>query len=407
MADANIPIAYGTPIDDPGKPRMGAAPSTAMPDLRTATALNGGRSSRILLPQDNSNNSQPAMLTDEIFETLADQGYTRGLAEALMKNQMAFPLNFWIVDNSGSMNKQDGHRFVVTKRKNNVKFVECTRWAEMQQTVDYHVQMAALLKTPTVFRLLNDPGRIHGPQQFSIAEDVANLDRDLAIAQSTILNTTPSGVTPLTDHLIEIRNNLLELQPQLRANGTKVVIVIATDGTPTDAQGYSGATAQDDFVRALKALEGLPVWIVVRLCTDDDAIVDYWNNLDSQLELSLEVLDDFSAEAAEIYEYNKWLNYGLPIHRMREKGFYHKLFDLLDERKLSKDELREFLRILFGDGKMDGVPDPQADWNGFYEGVSRIVNSEGKQWNPITKKMAPWIDLRQMKRDFGPGWFHW
>ena len=306
------------------------------------------------------------------------------------------------------MNKQDGHRVVETKHKKEVKFVECTRWAEMQQTVDYHAQMAALLQNPTVFRLLNDPGRITGPQQFSIAENgAATIDRDLAVAQSTILNTVPAGVTPLRDHLVEIRNNILELQPTLRQNGTKVVIVIATDGTPTDAQGYTSDRVQEEFLQALKALEGLPVWIVVRLCTDDDSVVDYWNELDSQLELSLEVLDDFSAEAHEIYEFNKWLNYGLPIHRMREKGFYHKLFDLLDERQLSKDELREFLRILFGDAKMDGVPDPQVDWSGFYDCISRLVEGEGKQWNPVTKHMAPWIDMRRLKRDYGPGWFSW
>jgi hypothetical protein len=119
----------------------------------------------------------------------------------------------------------------------------------------------------------------------------------------------------------------------------------------------------------------------------------------------IEVLDDFTSEAAEVYTHNKWLNYGLALHRMREMGFHSKLFDLMDERSLSVDELREFFRILFGNGKMDAVPDPQADWNGFYQAIERLVDGEQKTWNPVHKRMEPWVDMRTLKKLYGPGWF--
>ena len=411
--DPTIPIVTGTPLPPPValRPNTSAAGTTTYdaygnpqrPDLQTATALNGGRSSRVVLP---TAGQESVPFSSTTVRSLQDQGFTQGLAEALRTNKRAFPLSIWIVDNSGSMATRDGHRFVETTDSSAVKVVECTRWAEMQQTVSYHVQMAALLQSPTVFRMLNDPGRIAGPQQFSIAEHSASeINREVAVAQQVMLNAAPGGVTPLIPHLQEVRQNILDMEDQLRKDGSKVVLVLATDGLPTDQRGISDRLVQRQFVDALRMLEGLPVWIVVRLCTDEEEVVDFWNNLDNQLELSLEVLDDFIAEAKEIQETNTWLNYGLPLHRMREMGFYHKLFDLLDERKLAKDELREFFRILFGNAHMDSVPDPEADWKGFCDAIERLNRKEGKTWNPIKRRMDYWVDIGKLKKAYKKGWF--
>jgi hypothetical protein len=339
-----------------------------------------------------------------IAKPLLEQGYTNGLIEALMVNKQAFAQSIWVVDNSGSMQTRDGHRIVQGKSSASaLKFVECSRWAEMQQTVDYHAQMAALLHAPTTFRLLNDPGRVCGPQIFSIAvaDPVGNsrIDEELSIAVSTMQNTQPGGVTPLTQHVQAIRQHILSMQPHLQHNGAKVAVVLATDGLPSDSQGYANDSVKREFVSALRSLEGLPVWIVVRLCTDEDDVVQYWNDLDSQLELSLEVLDDFESEAKEVYAVNPWLTYGLPLHRMREMGFHHPLFDLLDERKLSRDEVRSFLRILFGSYE---APDPEENWMGFCSAVERLLVKEKKLWNPVVKKVMPWIDLKQLNRQYGP-----
>jgi len=68
-------------------------------------------------------------------------------------------------------------------------------------------------------------------------------------------------------------------------------------------------------------------------------------DLDELLEYSLEVLDPFEMEAIEIHKYNKFLNYyALPLHQCREMGcqHIHVIFNFLDERLLSKDELRDF-----------------------------------------------------------------
>ena len=152
MTDSDIPLVYGTPIPPPtGANPAASAPivdTSGRPNLQSATRLNGGRSSRFTLPTDNEN----VEITERTIQSLMDQGFTRGLAESLRRNKMAFPLSIWIVDNSGSMQHQDGHRILEIQKKKQLKLVPCTRWAEMQQTVEYHALMAAKLQSPTIFR---------------------------------------------------------------------------------------------------------------------------------------------------------------------------------------------------------------------------------------------------------------
>lgn len=402
MADPDIPIAYGVPV---------GVPTTSFPPPVRPSVVpveQASSSSFRVQQQQQQQHEEDEPLSPNCVRELQEQGYTHGLTQALWKKRRSFPLNIWVVDNSGSMAHPDGHKLIRNLKNDSYQTIPCTRWTEMQQTIQYHAQLAALLQCPTVFRLLNDPGRVVGPQQLSIAQrGSAFLDEDLAVATSTIQNASPGGVTPLVGHLRDIWETVKSLEPSLRRNGTKVAIVLATDGIPTDERGYSNDDVQREFARALRAFEGLPVWIVVRLCTDEQAIVEYWNQLDSDLELSLEVLDDFISEAEEIYQHNKWLNYGLPLHRLREMGYHDRVFDLLDERKLAKDELREFCRVLFGDDATHEIPEPEVDWDGFVANVTALMAKETNQWNPRTKRLEPWINMKQLKRDYGPGWFSW
>jgi len=209
------------------------------------------------------------------LKQLRDQGYTQGLSEELLQCTKSFPLRYWVVDNSGSMTRCDGTRLINTKNQNSIKMVSCTRWKELQETVDYHAQLSALLAAPTTFRLLNNPGAHVGPQEFSIGDKGPELiQRDLEIARSTMSKVTPTGVTPLSKHIREIREEIAVLAPSLFDEGKRVAIILATDGLPTNQYGIGGPEDLNDFTAALRCLEGLPVWIVVRLCTDEDKVVN-------------------------------------------------------------------------------------------------------------------------------------
>jgi hypothetical protein len=44
-------------------------------------------------------------------------------------------------------------------------------------------------------------------------------------------------------------------------------------------------------------------------------VVQYWNTIDSQLELDLDVIDDQLGDAKEVRVANPWLTYATPLHR--------------------------------------------------------------------------------------------
>eukprot|EP00549_Striatella_unipunctata_P012844 CAMPEP_0118705956 /NCGR_PEP_ID=MMETSP0800-20121206/20234_1 /TAXON_ID=210618 ORGANISM="Striatella unipunctata, Strain CCMP2910" /NCGR_SAMPLE_ID=MMETSP0800 /ASSEMBLY_ACC=CAM_ASM_000638 /LENGTH=207 /DNA_ID=CAMNT_0006608325 /DNA_START=218 /DNA_END=841 /DNA_ORIENTATION=+ len=193
----------------------------------------------------------------------------------------------------------------------------------------------------------------------------------------------------------------------LLASGTRVVVVLATDGLPTtvmvDSKQRGGTVDKHDLIRALRSLESsFPVWIVVRLCTNDKKVVDFYNALDQELKLNLEVLDDYPQEAKEIYKTNPWLTYGLPLHRCREMGFHHRIIDMLDERKLTKDEVKDCCRFLFGAEKTNNrlLADPATDWKGFLKELKQLLQQEPLQFNPIKRRMTPWIDVNRLRREY-------
>ncbi|CAB9500767.1 expressed unknown protein [Seminavis robusta] len=411
---ASMPMASAVPITDNGAARMQDVSDSRITSASTGPMLDYSAASFASLPPP----SRKKLDNSQISQLIA-QGFTRGLAESLDDAKQTFAKRIWVVDNSGSMQKTDGHRLVDTGRRKNLKFVACSRWEEITECVCYHIQLAALIQAPTSFRFLNDPGAHVGPQQFTIDTSMeapdyhgksapynTNANVSPQEALKIVRKARPGGCTPLTDHILAIQSELEAMTPQLRANGQKVAVVIATDGLPTDERGYGGDAHQLQFVDALRTLEGYPVWLVIRLCTDEEKVVEFYNDLDSLLELSMEVLDDFEGEASEVHEHNAWLNYALPLHRMREMGYHDRVFDMLDERRLTKSELSDFVGILVGGSFMDGMPDPNVDWESFLRRLDSWLKQKDhapEQWNPMKKKLGPWLDLRKMHHDFGEG----
>ena len=144
----------------------------------------------------------------------------------------------------------------------------------------------------------------------------------------------------------------------------------------------------------------LKIRLVVRLCTDEDSVTRFYNSLDTQLEISLEVLDDYMGEAREVYEKNPWICYGFPLHRCRELGYHDRLFDLIDERPLTRGEARSFCCLIFGIKNEEELPDPAIHFSEFVKAVKSKLVLEHLQWNPMKKRMTPWILTKELAKSF-------
>jgi hypothetical protein len=461
-----------------------------------------------------NNNNNNLRRHDKLLELGIDIPF--GLRQQLLTNAYeSIHKRIWILDNSGSMNIMDGHQVLLDQQSqqqqqqqhdptttppttnNDHNSILCSRWLEVQETVQCHAQLSSVLGIPTDFHLLNPPKIANGPfsllrgqQTFRVGYKTTASDdqhrnsnqstKDLKRVQNVMVRTEPNGQTPLAQSITNIRREIVSLQSQLELLGQKVCLVIATDGsnyTPRNVDrmiravstvnnnndnngssaGGGGTKAvpllestyyiseeerQRDVIEALSSLQGLPVVVVIRLCTDHQPLVDFYSTcLDragvtpsststtttqqqqqqhgdyqqddnddddlllcrTLLEVDIDVLDDHVAEAKEVHKYNPWLNYALIVHRMREMGQDSLLFDLLDERSFDRKEIFDFVcNILFGTTTTIDDQHPRwnvfddLEWSKFVQQVGLWQQKERKQFNPITNSMEPWIDVQAL-----------
>ena len=227
---------------------------------------------------------RPHPLSNNMITQLSAFGYSGGLISTLDELKARRPIRFWLVDNSGSMLSPGGCEIRGASGQK-IYAAECTRWVELKGAVAWHAALAGVLETHTVFRLLNAPENMPNFQEFAVADPSA----DMLVAESVkrandiMCSVAPRGFTPLTVHLEGVRESVQAIRKTLENRSQQAVVVIATDGLPTDDAGDSTAEAREAFEKALKSLQPLPVWLVIRLCTDDPDVMEYYNGLDRKV----------------------------------------------------------------------------------------------------------------------------
>jgi len=313
------------------------------------------------------------------FLSAQDHQWPEGLQMYLFRSVAHMPQRFFICDNSGSMAAQNGHRILITQGGEK-KLVSCSRWAELTESLKFHARLAKELEVPTEFRLLN--GR--NPVTLGVAGKAGGKDGYAELLSQ--LDSSPAGGTPLCKHIREVIVKIKVMEPALRSSGQRVVLMIATDGESSDG----------DIVEAMKPLKALPVWVVIKLCTDDEKVVGYWNKIDSELELDMDVLDDFVGEGKEVGAVNNWMTYGEQIHRLREFGVHMKELDMIDESRLTGDEIRQVCSVIFN-VPADKLPHPSAEKKEFISVITQLNSKAPKTWSPITQKMEKWINVAKLE----------
>jgi len=263
-----------------------------------------------------------------------------------------------------------------------------------------HAEWNAVIGTPCEFVLLNP-----GPGPVQEGRDFVRMNSGSGSAASSyeslrqmLDRTGPGGLTPLRERLEEIHHRIQAQQQELAHSGQRVVLVIATDGLPTgpNAGWGSQASNRNQLVDILKRLGfGLSVFIVIRLCTDESDVVDYYNKLDEELELPLEVVDDIQGEAREIRSQgNTWLTYSPLLHKIREGGTFVKLVDLLDERRLTPNEVSIFAQLLLRQEQDEPMPRSADD---FCTALSSAIDRTPLVYDPLKGCMGPAIKLSDVK----------
>jgi hypothetical protein len=299
------------------------------------------------------------------------------------------------------MNLCDGVRF---SPNSNAQTVKCTRWQELVDAVRNHAQLAAMTKAPTIFRLLNTSPDI--PSEFTIAHqpifDENDMQRQVSELMNSISSIQPTGMTPLTYHLYDIRSTLLSMDHSLRARNQYVSLVIATDGLPSDEKGTNGLEETQLFIHALQQLERLSIRIVIRLCSREETVkqvrilqhlyiqtykqrfltprmFQFYFKLRPLLRSPLQIIEDYRSEANIINKWNPWLNYILPIHRFREMGVPDSVLITIKERSLTSEEMKEYCMLLFGSELTSRGIELRHDFSQFLKVIKCIAKKDHKQ----------------------------
>lgn len=128
-------------------------------------------------------------------EFLTRHDWPLGLQNAFLRNLRNIPKRFIIVDDSGSMLANDGHRIVGNGTRKQI--VSSTRWTELAESIKFHAQFAQAAHASTQFRLLNG----------SLPITVGESDDDDGVPCDTLvrhLEGSPSGGTPLCRHITQV-----------------------------------------------------------------------------------------------------------------------------------------------------------------------------------------------------------
>ena len=162
------------------------------------------------------------------------------------------------------------------------------------------MNLAEIIRCPTEFRFLNDVE----PIMIGTNRDDIEIPRFISELEQELY----SEDIPLVRHLREISRLISDKYDNLIQRQEIVTITIIVSGEVTDG---------DIEETLITMLADLPIYIVIRLCTTDDEVINYWLAVCEGKEKYMEVIIDLISEAESLHRLYPWLTYGEPLHRIR------------------------------------------------------------------------------------------
>lgn len=191
-----------------------------------------------------------------------------------------------------------------------------TRWDELKHMTSIVVDLAAILDPDGIdIFFLNRPPVLH-------VFDSRQLDE--------VFSQLPLGSSPIT----RVLSYVLDLK-RSRVNDRKLMILIATDGVPTDANGQVDIIGLEKVLRHERYPAMDKIYVTFIACTDDVQSVAYLNHLDKTIPY-IDVLDDYESEKKEILAVQGKhfpFSYGDYVVKLL-LGSVDSWFDYLDEKKV-------------------------------------------------------------------------
>jgi hypothetical protein len=218
------------------------------------------------------------------------QEFTAFVREYEISNEYAIKLRqlegydiVFICDDSGSMKTK-----VTTPNTKKFDEVMTTRWDEMKNIVSVVTKLGIILDDDGV-----DLYFLNREPVFGVTSQ-EQIDVMFAVP--------PSGYTPILKTLKQVIKDKAHALAE-----KKLLIIIATDGEPTDengknedSRGVQETQKLYDFLDTGRNPKN-KIHTTILACTDDDAIMEYLENWDSTL-MNFDLVDDYYSERNRIQE---------------------------------------------------------------------------------------------------------
>lgn len=342
-----------------------------------------------IIPNNQSSNTLNSSTNSSNFKFNSSHGKKR---DELIGDKSQYAM--YVIDNSVSMNTYDGKIFLEDKTGKITKLQGVSRWNEAryktmkcaQYNIDRGMKSGYYLLNPKniyASKWEEDIDCIHiDPEKDNMADKLDILEKRI-LDSSNIRGNTPLG--KITQHF---KNSLHTFINSENYQHIPVCLNFITDGMPNSSSSF------ESQLRYLS--KNYNIFLVINLCTEDDSIVEYYNDLDKKLgtELSgVDVIDDLESEQLEVIKAgNTFVTYSNAIHICRMAGCYSVVSDLLDEEKLGIFYANKLCRELL-DPSSKHLPQWSEDREKY---LSKLKGLNYQVYDFYYKSFRPLIDVSKI-----------